>query len=366
MTRPRVLMHLPLHPVAANWVRAAEQTAEVVPVRLRRGGRPTVRVADDGVHEVVVPRLRPGRLFWAIQQQLEARGIVRLLDRLEAQGRPISVLHAHFAASSRGMALAARRRGLPLIVTEHSTWFTGENPDQPPITPDRLRRMLLPYHQASAVMPVSESLRRAMVRAGVGHDLEVCPNPVDVTRFTADPDRVANRLITVSRLAPVKRIDVLVDAVAELRRRGIDLELEIVGDGPSARDLRQQVIDLRLDDIVTMTGRLDSAEVARHLATAGLFVTCSIVENHPVAVIEAMSSGLTIVGPAIPSLVEMVPQPTCGTLIEGDLTAIGLADAIAAHLPGGTNPRSRDRIVEHASIDAVGRRLGDTYAAALA
>ncbi|MEO1063549.1 MAG: glycosyltransferase family 4 protein [Actinomycetota bacterium] len=364
--RPRVLMHLPFHPVAGNWVRAAEQHAEVVAVRLRRGGWPTVRVGDDGVHEVSVPRPRPGRLFWGVGQRIEARGIVQLLDRLEAEGTPITVLHAHFAASSRGMALAARRRGLPLIVTEHSTWFTGENPDQPPITPDRLRRMLLPYHQASAVMPVSESLRQAMIAAGVGHDLEVCPNPVDVTRFTADPGRAANRLITVSRLAPVKRIDVLVDAVAELRSRGVDVELEIVGDGPSAQGLRQQIIDLRLDDVVTMTGRLESGDVARRLAAAGLFVTCSIVENHPVAVIEAMSSGLSIIGPAIPSLVEMVPQPECGTLLDGELTPVRLADAISAHLPGGTNERSRSRIVEHASIDAVGRRLADTYAAALA
>lgn len=364
--RPTVLMHLPFHPVAANWLRAAELTADVVPLRLRRGGVPALRRADDEVYEITVPRLRPGRLFWGLRQQLEARLILRLLDQLEADGRPVSVLHAHFAASSRGMALAAARRGLPLIVTEHSTWFTGENPDQPPITPERLRRMVLPYEQASTVMPVSESLRDAMVEAGVGHDLEVCPNPVDVSRFTADASRNANRLITVSRLAPVKRIDVLIDSVAELRARDIDVELEIVGDGPSSQDLRQQIIDLRLDDVITMTGRLDSDEVARHLAAAGLFVTCSIVENHPVAVIEAMSSGLSVIGPAIPSLVEMVPQPDCGTLLDGELTASRLADAIAELLPGGTNERSRTQILEHASIDAVGRRLAETYAAAIA
>jgi glycosyltransferase involved in cell wall biosynthesis len=359
-------MHLPAHPVAANWVRAAERSVDVVPLRIVRGLRPGTRTAPDGVTEVVVPRLRPGRLTWGLLRQLEAGLVGRVLDELGAEGRPVSLVHAHFAAASRGLALAAERRELPFVITEHSTWFTGQNPDQPPITTDRLRRMLLPYERAAAVLPVSESLRSAMVAAGVSRELEVCPNPVDTSRFDTDGARDPLRLITVSRLAPVKRVDILVDAVAELRSRSTDVTLDVVGDGPSAAALRRQVEELGLEDVVRFTGHLDAAGVAAHLTGAGLFVTCSIVENHPVAVIEAMSSGLTVIGPAIDSLTELVPQPSCGTLLDGDLTPTRLAEAIAAHLPGGHNERSRLHIVEHASVEAVGRRLAATYADAFA
>lgn len=364
--RPTVLMHLPGHPVGPAWVRAARLHADVEVVRFLRGSRPGVATSADGVHEITTPRLRPGRLLWRAQAEIEARAILRLLDRLAADGVDVRLLHGHFVAGRRGMAIAARRRGLPFVITEHSTWFTGENPDQAPMTADRLRRMQRTYRDAAAVLPVSASLRDAMQRAGITRPLEVCPNPVDTSSFVAGGARHPHRLITVSRLAPVKRIELLVDAVATLRSRGLPVELEIVGDGASMEGLRRQVERLALDDVVTFTGRLDPSQVAERLAEAGLFVTCSKVENHPVAVIEAMSSGLTIVGPAIPSLVEMVPQPECGTLLDGELTADRLADAIESHLPGGENPVARDVIVRRASIEAVGDRLASIYDSAAA
>lgn len=67
-------------------------------------------------------------------------------------------------------------------------------------------------------------------------NIGVIPNGFDEKRFKPVPhDNAVPQLVTVTRLVPAKGIDTLLKACAELKNRGYEYVLHIIGDGPSVR-----------------------------------------------------------------------------------------------------------------------------------
>ncbi len=142
--------------------------------------------------------------------------------------------------------------------------------------------------------PGSLPLDVGTVRA-IGHG-------VDTARF-APPELPPPRqrdLVVVGRIAPVKRIDAVLRAIAAVRdRTGTAPTLDIVGNADSAQhDLRRsldaQVRDLDLTDAVTFVGPVPYAELPARLATYGAMVQLGEGALDK-AVLEAMSVGLPII-----------------------------------------------------------------------
>jgi glycosyltransferase involved in cell wall biosynthesis len=116
------------------------------------------------------------------------------------------------------------------------------------------------------------------------------------------------RLITVASLAQMyKAPDILIRAVAECIRTGLDLTLEIVGDGRHRPELEELAARLRLADRVHFAGKLPAGEeVRRHLDAAHLFVLPSRCEGLPRAMIEAMARALPCIGSAVGGIPELL------------------------------------------------------------
>ncbi len=135
------------------------------------------------------------------------------------------------------------------------------------------------------------------------------------------------RIISVGSLAqPYKGHDVLIDAVALCRARGLDLELTIVGDGRYRASLESRAAAHGLAAHVRFTGQVDPGPVVRDLLDqAHVFVLPSRTEGLPRALLEAMARGLPCIGSRIGGIVELLPEDRLVT--PGDARA--LADAIA-------------------------------------
>ena len=88
------------------------------------------------------------------------------------------------------------------------------------------------------------------MEAGVGREEQyrVIFNGVDVERFAITPEPVPDRIVAVTRFAPPKRNDLLVDAFASIRRKRPQAELHIVGDGPDRGALERQIGELGVTD----------------------------------------------------------------------------------------------------------------------
>jgi glycosyltransferase involved in cell wall biosynthesis len=100
----------------------------------------------------------------------------------------------------------------------------------------------------------------------------------------------------VGRLVQLqKRVFDLVPLAEELKVRGADFELHIIGDGPESAALTGEFERRGLSEVVKFHGWLSSAEVRKHLLTLDVFVLLSDYEGLPVALLEAMGHALATV-----------------------------------------------------------------------
>jgi glycosyltransferase involved in cell wall biosynthesis len=157
--------------------------------------------------------------------------------------------------------------------------------------------------------------------------LVVLPNPVDVAaiRVSADaetteiPTSSGLRLLAVSRLAPEKGVDLLLEAFAGVLRRFPSADLRIAGDGSCRPALERQCKHLGIEQRVKFLGNV--AEPASLFRCATLFVLSSREEAMPNALLEAAAAGLPIVAtPASPGLAAVLNgQP--GTWLVREISA---------------------------------------------
>lgn len=167
------------------------------------------------------------------------------------------------------------------------------------------------------------------------HELKVPPrklvtvyNGVDIEDFHPRAGERAPgplRIGAVGRLVDEKDYPTLLRAIALLKRRGLALETDIVGDGPLADELRRLAQTLEIADVVRFRGR--RADVPDVLRSIDIYVLASKSEGLPIAVLEAMATALPIVSTAVDAVPEVITHETNGLLVEiGD--AVQLAAAI--------------------------------------
>jgi len=268
-----------------------------------------------------------------LTDRLRARGVpvepgapVRKLDfgadaRLAARWRGrFELVHAHGPRAAFWAERAARRAGLPCVLTVHELrWRTL------PPGPRRAAWVWLEsgaLRRAQRLTTVSEASRRDLVafdpslaaRVRVVHG--ATPLALD-----GGPARLASpfagdaplRLVTVGRFDWPKGYDLLLEALAIAARSGLRFSLAMVGHGPEEPALRARASRLGIADRLTWLGR--DADVAARLAEADAFVTTSRAEAFGIAVLEAMLLGLPVLATAVGSLPEVVAGGESGELV---------------------------------------------------
>ena len=114
--------------------------------------------------------------------------------------------------------------------------------------------------------------------------------------FDAPVESPGTDLLFVGRLLNHKGVNLLIDAVAELSRRGTSLTLTIVGKGPEDTELRQRAIAHKLTSQIRFTGELPThAEVIGRMKSARLMVFPTLREGFGLAAVEAMACGTPVI-----------------------------------------------------------------------
>ena len=239
-------------------------------------------------------------------------------------------LHVHFATPASMVALLfSRMSGIPYSITVHG-------PDEfYDIGKYRLRekfeaaRFLIcisdfARSQVMRVLPYRHWSKIQVCRLGVFPEQFPCREPVIV-----DAARPL-KLLCVGRLCEAKGQAVLIHAVAEMRQRGQDCSLTLVGGGELRTELEALVTDLGLTSHVTFTGALNQDQVRKHFAQADAFVLASFAEGVPIVLMEAMALGIPVFSTRITGIPELITEGGTGTLVPaGSVSA--LADALVAH-----------------------------------
>lgn len=151
----------------------------------------------------------------------------------------------------------------------------------------------------------------------------------------------------VGRLEKVKRIDRIIDAVAVLEEE-FDLALVILGDGSQREALESRAEEMLTGTSTHFLGQVSQETVSLHLNAADLFVMASRMENHPIALKEALACGTYAVAPDIGRIGSIV-TPDTGRVFENNTTE-GLTAALRETIRTGEH-RSLSRTERAAKFE---------------
>ncbi len=154
-------------------------------------------------------------------------------------------------------------------------------------------------HLPDKVVAVSELTRSDLIASGVRPDsVEVIPNGIDYQRIRSVSAGAAKiHVVYCGRLKNHKNVDILVQAVASLKKVMPQIRVVIIGGGPEEQQLRQLARNLRLDDNITFTGAVeDFDEVVGWMKSSFLFVNPSTKEGGgSITLFEANACGLPVI-----------------------------------------------------------------------
>ncbi|HWO89343.1 MAG TPA: N-acetyl-alpha-D-glucosaminyl L-malate synthase BshA [Gemmatimonadales bacterium] len=242
----------------------------------------------------------------------------------------LDVIHAHYAiphATAGWMAkkLLEGTRELPIVTTLHGTDITlvGQDPSYFAITRFSIEK-------SDAVTAVSAYLRDETYRA-FGCDscaIRVVPNFVDLEEFKPPTERCSSFapeeriLMHISNMRPVKRVLDVVRVFA-LVQKEVPSRLIMVGDGPD-RDLAEREAQrLGVAGRTRFLGKIE--DVAEVLQWAHLYLLPSQTESFGLSALEALATGVPVIGSRAGGLPEVVEHGVSGLLAEP-----GNVDAMAA------------------------------------
>ena len=164
-----------------------------------------------------------------------------------------------------------------------------------------------------------------MRERGVSAEIHVIPGGLDTLEY-APTDRTTTRdVVFVGRLAPIKRLDLLLAAIALVKRGIPDVRVSIVGDGPLRGSLEQMVNQMGLAGNVVFEGH--RSDVSSILAEARIFVLTSDTEGVSLSVMEALACGVPAVVSNVGDLGDIVDDGRNGFLVDGRT-----AEAFAARI----------------------------------
>ncbi|AME07341.1 glycosyltransferase family 1 protein [Bacillus siamensis] len=227
---------------------------------------------------------------------------VKQVKRVIQEKGPFAAVHAHTDFQSGFIALAARLAGVPVrICHSHSTSWRGRSSGLGKVQMFVFRRLITA--NATALCACGEEAGRFLF--GKQKDVRLLPNGIDLDLFAggrADIESekrkrgiAAGRLVIghIGRFTEEKNHEFLLRLAADMKERGIGLQLILAGDGPLRTDMEKLAEKLGLDGAVRFIGVED--RVHDLLKTLDVFVMPSLYEGLPVTLVEAQASGVPCV-----------------------------------------------------------------------
>lgn len=355
-----------LHVINGEHYSGAERVQDLLAEHLPRRG-----------YEVTFASVKPGR-FAAARKYRAARlyespmrgrldfGCGRKLAQLVRDER-LALVHAHTPRSLMVGGKAAQLARVPLVYHVHSP--AGRDSTR---TFQNMANVWLERrtgHRAARLIAVSPSVRRYMIEQGFLASHVVCV-PNGVAAIAAQPRTQAPAAWTLGMIAlfrPRKGVEVLLEAVAEVRKRRPALRLRLVG--PFETPAYEAEIRL-LANRLGLAGQIDwtgfVSDVTAELAKIDVLALPSLFgEGLPIVVLEAMAAGVPVIASDVEGTPEAVRHGQDGLLVKPGLPG-ALAEAVSGLVGGqwdyaALSRGAQQRHAELFSAEIMAGRVADVY-----
>ena len=251
-------------------------------------------------------------------------------EKMEREG--IAHIHAHYATHPALVAwLIHQLTGITYSVTVHAHDIF-------------VRREMLTskLKDAAFVVSISEfnlDFLSKHVGPWVRYKTHVVHCGIEPEKYQSDVAKPALdqrlEMVATGSLQPYKGFPYLIEACHQLKTRGVPFRCRIIGGGPERPQLEKLIAQYGLEDQLMLLGAKTETEVRAILATANCYVQPSIItpngkmEGIPVALMEAMATGLPVVASALSGIPELVRPHETGALVDPE-NSEQLADALEA------------------------------------
>lgn len=353
------------------------------------------RIADDDARELLprtvsVSLCSPQVLWAALRELLRSPARVARAWTLLFRGRSVGILLKNHAVLAKGLWLArhARQRGVTHI---HAHWagtsatlamvaaevgsiswsFTAHRWD---IAENNLLREKA--RRACFVRAISahgaEELRRIVGERSpipwVLHMGVPLPPALEGSQAANGPFR----LVTAARFVEKKGHGDALEAMKLLQESSVEARLDLAGDGPLESELRRRASEIGVEGTVSFLGRVSHDRLLADMAAGrwDAMVLPSIVtpsgqlEGIPVSLIEAMASGLPVIGTAAGGVPELLAHGAGLLVPPADPAALAAAIEELARDPAGRAAlaaRGRARIEEAFAVERIAAELNARF-----
>lgn len=321
----------------------------------------------EGQFEVARLRTVPAPFGYKVRAAIPPLGVSEWMDTVRPD---VLNIHHPFPLSTAAL-LAARRRTIPVVATNHtipscSLWGIRHLGPIYGLAHAGLSRWIARVlNAADTVTTPTATAARLTEEMGCQRDVHVISNGIDVERFRPDsPNRDLLRrlglddrpiVLYTGRLDPEKDMDTWLNAAAGIVGRSL-AQFVVGGEGTDRVRLERKAAELGISDRTHFIGYVSSAELPDLYRLASVYFITSPVELQSITTLEATASGLPVVAVRSGALHELVKNERNGYLVEqGDVESA--ANALARVL---ADPTRRARMSAESRVVALSHSVEGT------
>jgi glycosyltransferase involved in cell wall biosynthesis len=284
---------------------------------------------------------------------------------MEESGKP-DLVHVNVLTRLGMIALLNKWiSGTPYVITEHWTRYLPHMDNFKGFIRKLVSRMVV--RNASAVMPVTDNLRRAMERHGLKNkNYRIIPNVVDIKMFDVigQAKNLKKNFIHVSCFEDKqKNISGILRVLKRLSEIRTDWTCQMIGEGVHLERLVNYARELGIEgNFVHFHGLKENEELAKMMAEADFQIMFSRFENLPVVILESYACGVPVLSTDVGGISEHLNQDL-GLLIrsEDEEKLLEKIIYLLDHFQEYKKEKIREYAVNHFSREVIGAQLFQVY-----
>lgn len=320
----------------------------------------------------------PSVPFFAFKDRRFAyRGFTKALEIAKQYQLDIIHTQTEFSLGLLGIWIA-RELKIPVIHTYHTQYedYVHYIANGMLIRPSMVKYLVRGFlHDVDGVICPSEIVRDLLSKYKVKVEKRVIPTGIELAKFERPEIKEENlatlrsklginedekMLLSLSRISYEKNIQAVLVAFAQVLKEEDKVKLVVAGDGPYLDSLKEQAVQLQIQDQVIFTGMIAPSETALYYKAANFFISASTSETQGLTYLESLASGTPVIAHGNPYLDNLINDRMFGTLYYGEQDlAGGILEALIA-TPDMDEQKLADKLYE-ISAENFGKRVHEFY-----
>jgi len=320
----------------------------------------------------------PSVPFFAFKDRRFAyRGFTKALEIAKQYQLDIIHTQTEFSLGLLGIWIA-RELKIPVIHTYHTQYedYVHYIAKGMLIRPSMVKYLVRGFlHDVDGVICPSEIVRDLLSKYKVKVEKRVIPTGIELAKFERPEIKEENlatlrsklgiqgdekMLLSLSRISYEKNIQAVLAAFAQVLKEENKVKLVVAGDGPYLDSLKEQAVQLKIQNQVIFTGMIAPSETALYYKAADFFISASTSETQGLTYLESLASGTPVIAHGNPYLDNLISDKMFGTLYYGEQELAGaILEALIA-TPDMDEQKLADKLYE-ISAENFGKRVHEFY-----